>query len=123
MTPNSSLLATDPIVASLSNSNQEPTNTIQYSGDATAEGDDRSSSLSEIGDRVGNEIATPAKLALADGSEANDTEAETERLEASPQRTRKRKNVIMTSLNHVLSNGASPAANQDLLTNDGTNGW
>ena len=61
-------------------------------------GDDRSSSLSEIGERGGrdepdNEIEEP--------SDAIDTEAETERLEDSPQKIRKHQNVVLTQVNHT----------------------
>lgn len=126
MTPSPSFPPKDPNTRPSPNPNplpnREPSNDIQYSRDPTAEGDDRSSSLSEIGDRVGNEDISSARLALVDGSEANDTEAETERLEDSPQRTRKRKNVVMTSLDYVLSNGASPSANNILPINGGNNG-
>ena len=55
--------------------------------------DDRSSSLSELGDRAGLERYSRA------GSEANDTEAETERLESSPQKLRRQRNVVLTSTN------------------------
>ena len=55
--------------------------------------DDRSSSLSELGDRAGIDHSSPA------GSEANDTEAETERLEDSPQKQRKQRDVVLTSTN------------------------
>ncbi|CAF9937790.1 MAG: hypothetical protein ALECFALPRED_007392 [Alectoria fallacina] len=58
-----------------------------------AEEDDRSSSLSELGDRVGIEHSSRA------GSEANDTEAETERLEDSPQKQRRHQDVVLTSTN------------------------
>ena len=55
--------------------------------------DDRSSSLSELGDRAGIEHSSRA------ASEANDTEAETERLEDSPQKQRKQRNVVLSSTN------------------------
>ena len=48
----------------------------------------------------------------------NDTEAETERLEDSPQKTLKHKNVIMVSASHALSNGTSPLTVHDLPPND-----
>ena len=57
--------------------------------------DDRSSSLSELGDRAGLEHYSRA------GSEANDTEAETERLENSPQKQRRRRDVVLTSTNGI----------------------
>lgn len=58
-----------------------------------AEEDDRSSSLSELGDRAGM-VHSPHT-----GSEANDTEAETERLEDSPQKQRRHQDVLLTSTN------------------------
>ena len=58
-----------------------------------ATGDDRSSSLSELGDPAGIERSSRA------GSEANDTEAETERLEDSPQKQRSQRDVVLTSTN------------------------
>ena len=59
--------------------------------------DDRSSSLSDLGDRAGIE-----RSSLAD-SEANDTEAETERLEDSPQKQRRQRDVVLTSTNSSYS--------------------
>ena len=55
--------------------------------------DDRSSTLSELGDRAGIEHSSRA------GSEPNDTEAETERLEDSPQKQRRQRDVVLTSTN------------------------
>lgn len=58
-----------------------------------AEEDDKSSSLSELGDRAAMEHSSRA------GSEVNDTEAETERLEDSPQKQRRHQDVILSSIN------------------------
>lgn len=58
-----------------------------------AEEDDKSSSLSELGDRAVIEHSSHA------ASEANDTEAETERLEDSPQKQRRHQDVVFTSAN------------------------
>ena len=60
-------------------------------------GDDRSSSLSDIEDRhiveaVENSITNNSTI-----SDADDTEAETERLEESPQKLRKHENVVFTA--------------------------
>ncbi|MCJ1263141.1 hypothetical protein MMC22_003011 [Lobaria immixta] len=93
-------------------------NGIQYNRDSTVEGDDRSSSLSEIGDRVGNDDLVSTRLGVAGGSEANDTEAETERLEDSPQKILKHNDVVMVSSSHALSNGTSPLTVRDLPPND-----
>ena len=62
-----------------------------------AAGDDRSSSLSELGDPAGIERSSHA------GSEANDTEAETERLEDSPHKQRRQRDVFLTSTNGTSS--------------------
>lgn len=97
-------------------------NGIQYNRDSTVEGDDRSSSLSEIGDRVGNDDLVSTRLGVAGGSEANDTEAETERLEDSPQKILKHKDVVMVSSSHALSNGTSPLTVRDLPPNDANGG-
>ena len=59
--------------------------------------DDRSSSLSELGDRAG--IDHSSRAASRAASEANDTEAETERLEDSPQKQRRQRDVVLTSTN------------------------
>lgn len=95
-----------------------PVNGIQYTRDSTVEGDDRSSSLSEIGDRAGNDDVVSTRLGVAGGSEANDTEAETERLEDSPQKTLKHNNVVMLSSSHDLSNSTSSITVHDLPPND-----
>lgn len=95
-----------------------PVNGIQYTRDSTVEGDDRSSSLSEIGDRAGNDDVVSTRLGVVGGSEANDTEAETERLEDSPQKTLKHKNVVMLSSSQDLSNGTSSLTVYDLRPND-----
>lgn len=60
------------------------------------EADDRSSSLSEIGQRAEHD---EAENAFTDGFDVNDTEAETERLEDSPQKPRKHQDVVMTHTN------------------------
>ena len=85
-----------------------PPHNLQYSIDAPPDGDDQSSSLSEIGDRAGNDDPDSTRISHVDGSDANDTEAETERLEDSPQNERKRRNVVLTASNQALGNGASP---------------
>jgi hypothetical protein len=56
--------------------------------------DDRSSSLSEIGERAEHDEADNA---FYNGSDENDTEAETERLDNSPQNLRNHKAIILTS--------------------------
>ena len=69
-----------------------------YHGDLVMEdADGRSSSLSEI-DEGGAVVRSPS--AQADHhSEAGDTEAETERLDDSPQKSRNNQNIILTTTN------------------------
>ncbi len=97
---------------------KELVNGIRYTRDSTADGDDRSSSLSEIGDRIGNDDLASTRLGLANGSDPEDTEAETERLEESPRKVRKNKNVVMTSTSHALRDGTSPLSDHALPIND-----
>ena len=61
--------------------------------------DDRSSSLSELGERAGHDDADND---VGDGSDANDTEAETERLEDTPQKIRQQQNVVLAPANSVI---------------------
>ena len=56
-------------------------------------GDNRSSSLSDIGESGGHH--EQEKNHLDEASDANDTEAETERLEATPQKLRAHQNVLL----------------------------
>ena len=77
----------------MSNPDLENATGIDNGENVQAADDDRSSSLSELGDRAGLEHYSRA------GSEANDTEAETERLESSPQKQRRQRNVVLTSTN------------------------
>lgn len=106
----------------LPNPSKEHVNGVQYNRSSTAEGDDRSSSLSEIGDRVGNDELGSTRLGIADASEANDTEAETERLEDSPQKTFKRKNLVMPSPFPVFTNGTSSVTIDGSAVNDANTG-
>ena len=62
-----------------------------------SDGDDRSSSLSDIEERPGNELLENNDIGSPQEPEAEDTEAETERWEESPQKIRKRKHVILSS--------------------------
>ena len=96
------MAATPPIhLPDLANINQihlAPQATAQQEelgGNAVSEADDRSSSLSEIEERGVTERLEPATL--ANGSDGGDTEAETERLEDSPQKTRSQQNVVLTA--------------------------
>ena len=82
------------------------------------EGDDRSSSLSDIEDRTANTELGRTSRTIRDGSEANDTEAETERLEDSPQKVRKHTNVVVSSLNGVYHESEDAIEHDMLSTND-----
>lgn len=73
--------------------------------------DDGSSSLSELGDRAGMDHSSRA------GSEANDTEAETERLEASPQKQRRQRDVLLTSTNGTYGDHQNRSVAGTLLEN------
>lgn len=75
------------------------------------ERDDRSSSLSDLGDRGGNDGPDNE---LGEGSDVNDTEAETERLEDSPQKMRKHQNVVLTSTDHSHDDRRSSLAISNL---------
>ncbi|KAL8943543.1 MAG: hypothetical protein Q9216_001001 [Gyalolechia sp. 2 TL-2023] len=61
----------------------------------------RSSSLSDIEDRADEDAARSEQDHPASGSDQNDTEAETERLENSPRMSRKTQNLVLTSTNSV----------------------
>ncbi|MCJ1388070.1 hypothetical protein MMC18_000914 [Xylographa bjoerkii] len=63
--------------------------------------DDRSSSLSDIEDRPVVETVESALMTASTISEADDTEAETERLEESPQKLRKHENVVFTATQKI----------------------
>ena len=69
------------------------------------EGDNRSSSLSDLGERPGHDGAEGDLRDLSDGI---DTEAETERLEESPQKDRKQQNVVLTSPTDLDGNQQLP---------------
>lgn len=56
----------------------------------------RSSSLSDIGDHADENMAEPEQALSVTESDPNDTEAETERLEDSPQKSRQTQNLVLT---------------------------
>ena len=95
-----------------------PANGIGSSEVPTTEGDDRSSSLSDIEDRTANTEIGPASRAIRGGSEANDTEAETERLEDSPQKGRKHTNVVLRTSNDIYQESANVVENDVLPVSD-----
>lgn len=103
-------MATDTMTSPLSMASQ-----IIFKGDHVApndsdqvlqgEGDNRSSSLSDIGERAEHDEAGNGSHDISD---ANDTEAETERLEDTPQKLRKHQNVVLTSANSIYDDRPSP---------------
>ena len=92
--------AADPLPPMRAQSTAEPSD---------ADHDGRSSSLSDIGDHDVNEEVETIPAANGGDVEANDTEAETERLEDTPLKRRKHQNVVLTSENRFYSSGASPS--------------
>ena len=73
-----------------------------------AEHDGRSSSLSDVGDHATDERGE-SKFGANDDAEANDTEAETERLENTPLKRRKHQNVVLTAESREYSSRTSPS--------------
>ena len=78
---------------------------IELAGDA----DDRSSSLSDIEDRVMADVNEDHIDGDSVKSEEDDTEAETERLEASPQKVRRQKLITLKPMQ------AEPSKNMILI--------
>ncbi|KAL9635313.1 MAG: hypothetical protein Q9164_003536 [Protoblastenia rupestris] len=70
--------------------------------------DERSSSLSEIGETTAN-CDLDTVVHTNDNGEANDTEAETERLEDTPLKRRRHQNVVLTAEKRVYSSRSSPS--------------
>ncbi len=110
-------MATDTMTSPLSiasqiipKADQAVINGAPHSEEPVDEGDDRSSSLSELGERAGHDEPDHD---LGEVSEANDTEAETERLEDSPQKIRKHQNVILTPANDFYEDRRSPLTSND----------
>ncbi|KAL9103279.1 MAG: hypothetical protein Q9163_001657 [Psora crenata] len=79
-----------------------PQHTRSTSKSLEADHDGRSSSLSDIGDNAENYELEDVPRSIAD-VQANDTEAETERLEGTPLKQRKHQNVVLTAENKVYS--------------------
>ena len=88
--------------------------------------DDRSSSLSDIEDRPIAENTVQSQLKSSPPPEEDDTEAETERLEESPQKLRKHQNVVFSATSNAsgetmdasyqMSNGTTEALALDAAT-------
>lgn len=81
----------------MSNETSSPRNYLNGHLITGSDGDDRSSSLSDIEERPGNELLENNDIGSPQEPEADDTEAETERWEESPQKIRKQKHVILSS--------------------------
>lgn len=82
-------------------------------------GQNRSSSLSEIEDRADEDIARSERNVPTIDSDSNDTEAETERLEDSPQKLRRNQNLVLTAANSVYDVSQSPSTQYE----SGTQGY
>lgn len=80
---------------------QEVKGSTDRHGGVITEIDDRSSSLSEIEDGTVAEVLENGKAEPTVDADGNDTEAETERLEDSPQKLRSCKNVVLTTSNNT----------------------
>ena len=85
---------------------------IEEGDKAQAEADDRSSSLSDLGYRTGVEPSSHAG-----SEEVNDTEAETERLEDSPQKQRSHQDVVLTSVSGIYDDQQNLATARALPEN------
>ena len=73
------------------------TTLASHEGAAESDRDDRSSSLSDLEDRPATERTAIPHLKSSPPPEEEDTEAETERLEESPQKLRKYQNVLLSA--------------------------
>lgn len=76
---------------------ESKTDDLKHTSGLGSETDDRSSSLSDVEDRVGNEMIDPISTDSKHEAEAEGSEAETERLDESPQKNRKHKTIILTT--------------------------
>lgn len=74
-----------------------------------ADHDRRSSSLSDLGDHIENEAMDASGREKSEDVEADDTEAETERLEDSPYKERKHQNVLLATANSINPAHTSPS--------------
>ena len=81
---------------------------VEIKNDTIADEDDRSSSLSDLGDGGTNEELEDPHLGALNDLVGNDTEAETERLEDSPQKLRKHMGVVLSLNANADEIGSSP---------------
>ncbi|KAL9005737.1 MAG: hypothetical protein Q9188_001494 [Gyalolechia gomerana] len=80
----------------------------------------RSSSLSDLEDRADEDTARSERDFPPIDSDQNDTEAETERLENSPQKSRKTQNLVLTAANSVHElNRSTPTPPEPIETHVG----
>jgi hypothetical protein len=80
-----------------------------HAEDAMLDQDDRSSSLSDLEDHLATGgTDNQGKPPPLSEDEEDDTEAETERLEQTPQKSRKRKNVLLSSTNQFTERSTTP---------------
>lgn len=101
----------------LSRADLENATGIQDGEKIQVEDDDRSSSLSELGDRAIIEHLSRG------GSEANDTEAETERLEDSPQKRRGYQDVVLTPTNGAYGDPPNQSVSHTFPDKMADPGW
>ena len=85
-----------------SNLGASHTTLVAHEGAAESDRDDRSSSLSDLEDRPATERAAILHLRSSPPPEEDDTEAETERLEESPQKHRKHQNVLLSATAGII---------------------
>lgn len=119
MTTNISASTLQGASQTLSTSTDALPNGADHPRPALYEEDDRSSSLSEIGERADQDRPDITFSDGSDGSDVNDTEAETERLEDSPQKLRTHQNLVMTSTNGLHEGRPSVFTPPDLRVMDG----
>ena len=93
------------------------TNKIVQAGslELGGDGDDRSSSLSDIEDRVMADVAENNPEEQSGISEDDDTEAETERLEDSPQKDRKQRVINLKPMQADASKDQSVIEKKEIV--------
>ncbi|KAL8860096.1 MAG: hypothetical protein Q9178_003360 [Gyalolechia marmorata] len=108
MATTTSMSVQNPALDLFSNSTTQAEAEIDQQGGRASPGQDRSSSLSDIGDHGDENIAELEQALSVVESDPNDTEAETERLEDSPQRLRKNQNLVLADAHSVYGVSADP---------------
>jgi len=97
-----------------------PTYDTLDSKGTTNDADARSSSLSDIEDSGANERSR--SIQMGNALDAGDTEAETERLEESPQKARIHHNVVLSASGAGQQNGSTVISQTVLLTTEPISG-